>query len=795
MRSTMDYFGGAPPKRKEHADPNSASAIMKRFIRQKVADEKARRFGQPKSTIVDTRPENRVLDDAVTSEMNVRIAGRAHYRVRPHFAPIIHESTKNKSFLKVRDQLRMRGIKNNQFFLILLNPLLEYVDPYDPNITTEQAMMVAEECQLNLFYFLREVVRIPEQGGTLIPFRLDRGTLAALYCFYHNQNFYLVKPRQTGKSVGIDAMLAWAFKFGITNGGFMFSGNIEKTAKDNLGKMKAVINNLPSYLAKMGTQKLDTTGKMLRKTNNVKSYKEPVSNNAAVVSRCAINEIVAEEIGRGETHNFEFFDEAEFTNYIETIVQVSGMAFNTASTNAIANGAHSCRIFATTPGDLGDKKKCQSALKIVRTSLQWEERFYDIPPEEFKAMAKKGCPYVDEEGIYHEGYNVVYIEYDYKQLGLGEEWFRNACMNVGGNKSKIRREILLKRFSGINNSPFTEEEITELEENCRKPVQKVTIMTLYDILFYKRIEDIIKTRVHIIAIDPSDGMGGDNYAVTAIDPYTLETVMEFKTQYMDPPRFVTFMEYITTKYFKKPIIVIENNKNGHTLISFFDGHPLERFIYATPEANMDTALIRDDLDEKGFIQEKMMRRRYKGVNTSPTSRKMMMQILMDTVHFKKNLINTKYLIDDIKHLVVVNDKIQAEQGEHDDCVMSWCLGMFVYYYGVHLERYGFIKGQLPEDLQEDKEINALKEIYKNPAIQRAFPTIYNFYKEMIAPRLEADADRHTRSKLKAINPLGNDMEERLLAEDPEYRQMKEEQAMGEEWRNELANRWSRLNKR
>lgn len=210
---------------------------------------------------------------------------------------------------------------------------------------------------------------------------------------------------------------------------------------------------------------------------------------------------------------------------------------------------------------------------------------------------------------------------------------------------------------------------------------------------------------------------------------------------------------------------------------------------------MDTALIRDDLDEKGFIQEKMMRRRYKGVNTSPTSRKMMMQILMDTVHFKKNLINTKYLVDDIKHLVVVNDKIQAEQGEHDDCVMSWCLGMFVYYYGVHLERYGFIKGQLPEDLQEDKEFNALKEIYKNPAIQRAFPTIYNFYKEMIAPRLEAEAEQHARSTLKAINPLGNDMEERLLAEDPEYRQMKEEQVMGEEWRNELSNRWSRLNKR
>ncbi|MCM1218308.1 MAG: hypothetical protein NC548_27800 [Lachnospiraceae bacterium] len=793
--SPLNYERPKLSRQVVRSDP--ALRMMSRFVRQKTVDPENRKPGQPTSTILDRRPsvQQEVYDavDKQIASFNVRNASR----FKPHFKPMIHESTQNKSFLRVRDQLKMKGIKNNQFFLILLNPLLEHVDPYDPNITPEQAMMVVEECQLNIFYFLREVVRIPEQGGTLVHFRLDRGTLAALYCFYHNQNFYLVKPRQTGKSVGIDAMLAWAFKFGITNGGFMFSGNNEKTAKDNLGRMKGIIANLPSYLAKMGTEKLDTTGKIMRKTNNIKSYKEPVSNNAAVVSRCAINEIVAEEIGRGESHNFEFFDEAEFTNFIEIIVQVSGMAFNTASANAIANGAHSCRIFATTPGDLGDKKKCQSALKIVRTSLPWDERFYDIPPEEFKALAAKGCPYTDENGEYHEGYNVVYIEYDYKQLGLGETWFRNACKNVGGNRSKIRREILLKRFSGVNNSPFTEDQITELEESCRKPVKKITLMTIYDILLYKEPEEISKTRVHIIAVDPSDGMGqgSDNYAVTAIDPYTLETVMEFKSQYMDPHRFVTFMEYITTKFFQKPLIVIENNKNGHSLISFFDGHPLEPYIYATPEANMDTALIRDDLDEKGFIEERLSRRRYKGVNTSPTSRRMMMQILTDTVKFKKQLLNTRYIVDDIKHLVVVNDKIQAEAGEHDDCIMSWCLGMYVYYYGVHLERYGFIKGQLPQDIETSDEYMKLKELYSHPAIQKAFPTIYAFYKEMLEPQMERKHAASTATKMKAFDPLANDMDDRLMAEDPEYRKMKEDQSKGEEWRNQLSERWSRLNKR
>lgn len=755
-----------------------------------------RKPGKPSVTIVDRRPPvSWKVVDQLNGNISARSRGRYRTKLRQRFNPIIHESTKNKSFLKVRDQLRMKGIRNNQFFLILLNPLLEFVDPYDPNITPEQAMMVAEECQLNIFYFLREVVRIPEQGGTMVRFKLDRGTLAALYCFYHNQNFYIVKPRQTGKSVGIDAMLAWAFKFGITNGGFMFSGNNEKTAKDNLGRMKAIIESLPSYLAKMGTERLDSYGKIMRKTNNILSYKEPVSNNSAVVARCAINETVAEEIGRGESHNFEFFDEAEFTNFIETIVQVSGMAFNTASRNAIANGAHSCRIFATTPGDLGDKKKCQSALKIVKTSLAWDERFYDIPVEEFKKLALKGNPYTDEHGEYHEGYNVVYIEYNYKQLGLGEKWFREACKNVGGNKSKIRREILLKRFAGVNKSPFTEDDIVELEENCKAPVKKITLMTIYDVLFYKEPEEIVKTRVHFIAVDPSDGMGGDYYAVTIFDPYTLEVVVEFRTQYMDPHRFVTFMEYITTKWFQKPLIIIENNKNGHSLISFFDGHPLEKYIYSTPEANMDTMMIRDDLDEKGFIEEKLSRRRFKGVHTSGTSRQLMMQILTDTVKFKKKLLSTRYIVDDIKHLIIKNDKIQAETGEHDDSIMSWCIGMYVYYYGIHLERYGFIRGELPQDIEVSDQYTKLKELYRNPAIQKAFPTIYHFFKETLEPQMEREHNMNVAIKKKSFNPLDNDMEEKLMQEDLEYKKIKQEQLQGDEWRNNLSERWAKLNKR
>ena len=386
--------------------------------------------------------------------------------------PIYDFDTKNKSFLEVHEQLKLLGVKNNAFFLLLLNPLLKGVDPHDPDLPPEVALMIIEECSLNIFYFLREVVRIPEQGAGTVPFKLDRGTLAALYCFANNQNFYLMKPRQTGKSVGICAMLAWAFKFGITNGQFMFSANKEKIGKDNLKRMKTYIGLLPSYIAKAGTVTIDSTGRAIRKTNNIKSYVEPVTNNSATVANVAISPETAEEIGRGDSHNFEFFDEAEFTSYIETIVQVSGMAFHTASTNAINNGAYSCRIFATTPGDLSDKKKCQSALKIVKDAVPWSEHFYDEKPEDFKKFVAD-----------KSSYDVVYIEYDYKQLGLGEDWFLSACKEVGFDTNKIRREILLQRFSGNSASPFTEDDITELKDNVKTPEYTETVAKIYKLLF------------------------------------------------------------------------------------------------------------------------------------------------------------------------------------------------------------------------------------------------------------------------------------------------------------------------
>lgn len=65
---------------------------------------------------------------------------------RPIF---IHKSTTNKSFLDMHYFLKERGIKNNDFFLALLDPGLAGIDPRDPNLSTAMKARVLQECRLN----------------------------------------------------------------------------------------------------------------------------------------------------------------------------------------------------------------------------------------------------------------------------------------------------------------------------------------------------------------------------------------------------------------------------------------------------------------------------------------------------------------------------------------------------------------------------------------------------------------------------------------------------------------------
>lgn len=104
-------------------------------------------------------------------------------------------TTKNKSFLRTAEIFRKQGIKNYYFLLQLNNRMLQGVDPFDPELTNEQRLMIAEECRTNFWYFLREVCMLkPDQ-----PFQANRGNISFIWTYLNHITTYMIMPRQQGK--------------------------------------------------------------------------------------------------------------------------------------------------------------------------------------------------------------------------------------------------------------------------------------------------------------------------------------------------------------------------------------------------------------------------------------------------------------------------------------------------------------------------------------------------------------------------------------------------------------------
>ena len=80
------------------------------------------------------------------------------------------------------------GIQHNSFFLVLLDPDLAGVNPRDPSLNRLMKQKILRECITNFWYFIREVVRIPTQGGEVgggVRYELNRGNLA--FHFLHDK--------------------------------------------------------------------------------------------------------------------------------------------------------------------------------------------------------------------------------------------------------------------------------------------------------------------------------------------------------------------------------------------------------------------------------------------------------------------------------------------------------------------------------------------------------------------------------------------------------------------------------
>ena len=603
--------------------------------------------------------------------------------------------TTNESFLLTAQELKTLGIKNWYFMLEVRFPQtgVQDINPYDPNISRENQAKVHIESKANLWYWLREVARIPARGAPT-PYKvgLTRASCAATWCYLHNIDFMICQPRQTWKTTIVELLITYAFIYELKNVDIPFMHLKEADTLRNAEMLRDYLTTLPPYMNPWyGRQKLP----------GLKSLKYDEHGTGIKILSSADSEVKAKDKMRGMTLFVGFIDEWEYIPYISSVIAGASPAIISGRKIAAENGGRACMMYASTPGDL-ETQTGKEAQHMIDQTPPFSEQFYDFTEEEIKAHFE-GVERTGDDGK-KEQITMLYIEFDYKQLRKTEAWVQEQYLEaVRTNKlAEYRRGVLLERFRGGDAVLFDQRDMDYIRENVKGWDYDIFLMKKFHLYVYKH--KIIQHELtsdtpyfdtgipYLIGIDVAAGGDGDNTAICIVHPYTLEVVGELQSPYIG---LIDLMRIITAiaKIVPAGIFCVETNSVGKAIVDFVQETVLEHRFYHDPKLDISKNAISKE-DPLTAAKTKAKEKGYIGTYVTTIIRNNMMDLLKRHVKDYRHLLTTKQLATDILNLVKgKNGKIQAADGEHDDMVMAYLHTIYVLYYGYDLTRFNIDKSK------------------------------------------------------------------------------------------------------
>lgn len=663
--------------------------------------------------------------------------------------------TSNKSFLDMHFFLKSKGIKNNKFFLVLYDSDLAGVDPRDPRLSLMMKQKVLREVSINFWYFIREVVRIPDQGGTVgggKRYQLHRGNLALNFGFILNWNMFLELPRQQGKTISALCWYLWVFNYGTTNSECMFMNKKHEDSKMNLQRLKDIRSSLPEYL------RFDTVytpdGKSKKAPgDNAESLSNPhTANNKIVTKPGARNKASANSIGRGCTQPQHWYDEYAFILHNRIIYGSATPSFSTASDNAKANGAPYGILITTTPGDLTTDEGVD-AYETKNNATPFNEKVYDFTMDELNQYIAANTDS-----------SFVYIRFTYIQLGKGDDYFRRMCIELKKDWPTIRREVLLEWAVSASNSPFTQQDLEIVKGLVKEPISQIVLNHNFFMNIYKPMTS--RRYPPIIGVDVSGGFEKDSSTIVVIDSKTTELVADFNCNYISPPDLAKCIYELVMSYMPNAIVNIERNGGyGASVISILKRSKIKRNLYYE---------YKDRVTEERPLGYKMGRRtktvKVYGFDETKQSRALLMEILKQRMQNHKAKFISPLLYNELCTLEVKkNGRIEHASNAHDDTVFGYLLALYVWYEGKDLmEHFGLEKNTISTDDDETIEDGFNEEyvdivrnmdVIEDPELKKALKYLEESTKSM-------SYNEYIQMQMKEDEEITN----RMIASNPKFRQ-------------------------
>lgn len=598
----------------------------------------------------------------------------------------LHKSTSNQSFLDIYYYLRDKGIKNNAFFLAIYDPDLIGIDPRDPEVMKSRPMQmkILRECMINYWYFIREVVRIPDEGGSVgggARYKLHRGNLAMNFLFSYNLNQFVEFPRQHFKTTSALCRYLWIFNFGTTNSEMMFINKKHDDSKDNLADLKNIRSSLPSYLRMDHMTSRD--GKIIKVPNSVETLKHPINNNVIKTLPGARNKALAHGLGRGCTMPIHYYDEFAFIIYNKIIYGAATPSYSRASANAKLNFAPYGILITTTPGDLTTDEGLY-ACQIKDDATPFNELMYDWSYQELLDAQQANVRS-----------NFFYVRYSYQQLGSGEDYFIQMCKDLNNDWPTIRREILLEWTKTATNCPFKQEDLDIIKTYLiKEPINTLFFgpHKQYQMQVWKPLDLFY---IPIVGVDVAGGHTQDSSAITIIDSKTTDVTATLNCNYITTTDLTQVLIELVMKNIRNAVVNIEANGGfGSSVISNLMKSPIKKNLYYE---------IKDKVREERTNGVSTIRKSEKvkeyGLTSTGAVRERLIEILHERVNYHKDKFNCPLIHSELETMEVKkNGKTEHASNCHDDQVFSYLMAMYVWYDGKNiLENFGIRKSTLKTD--------------------------------------------------------------------------------------------------
>jgi hypothetical protein len=654
-------------------------------------------------------------------------------------------TTKNESFIRLAAVYKKMGIKNHAFPLALINQNLKGIDPFAPDLSQQEILMITMECFHNPWYYFREIARAPAGSGQeAVRVEGNRANLALWWSFFNHVMFMLIQPRQTGKSFSTDTLMVYLMVIKCMNTGINLLTKDDKLRRENIDRIKNIMTELPDYM-------------QLRTSDDVNNGEEitiKALGNKYNTHVPQASEKLAHNKGRGITTPVVHIDEPPFQRHIAVAVKAMLAAMGAATERAAEAGAPYGVIMTTTAGMKDDVDGKWVYETLVQDSAPWNERFFDCKDaEELEWLVRKTSPGKKFQ---------INGTFDHRQLGKSDEWLRKKIEAALQDGLTAERDYLNIWTSGTERSPF-DPHTTERIANAKcEPLHHQIFPEGYIFRWHLPEEQVVnymKFNKTVLGVDSSDAMGRDEICLVLTDVVTGEVIGTGAFNETNLFTFSTWLAHFLIE-FKNVTMIPERHSSMVMILDHLcimlpqhGEDPFKRIFNWVVQDQNDSVSNTEKYRE---IKQPLSRRDAQfhaerkgalGWRTSGTGRtarsNLYSVVLMMAAKRAGHKIKDPQLVGQLLGLVNKNGRIDHEEGSHDDMVIAWLLTHWFLMQGKYLTHYGIEAGTALAGLNVKKEESPqeMRMRFEQQEIRDQITELYeklmNEEDENVAERIEA----------------------------------------------------------